>query len=378
MAIVSIRMLTVTFRQVEGNGSTDYTLNTLVIFGLGLKEAKTMSEKVDLAVILGNALRVPSHSYNGWGFKKEDDKIGNPLRISDKYYKEEWEFLTEEEHKDIAEAARRAGIGDANRLLNIETGRVVNKLVNRLTGKIHILDVGAGAGDTSIQILETLKVDDRARVIFALLDPVDNFLEVARNRLKAADLVEDVSYMTLVGRDLNIPEKVGQGAQHIAVAVASVHHHAFLDEPFRCIYYTLKRGGFFITADWHHTMWEHPNRVYKLLQRMPDWPTKAKDLEEFKRSYEAAIQEIPDPDDSRDRKANEQISNFWIEYSKMEHRSKRFQMLEGHRPAEQYLEEMRKVGFLTDSEVIRQILPSNPHQILLDSSLLCICLAQKI
>ena len=110
---------------------------------------------------------------------------------------------------------------------------------------------------------------------------------------------------------------------------------------------------------------------------LPDWPTKSDDLEQFVETYPKATANIPDPDSQNDRKANEQIAGFWIEYSRMEHRSRRFHMLEGHRPAEHYLDEMNSAGFVTDSEIIKQVLPSNPYQILSDSSLLCICMGQK-
>lgn len=321
--------------------------------------------------ILGSPYRLPAYTFPIWGIRP-----GTPIRISEEYYLEEWEYLTEEEHKDIAEAARRAGIGDAPKILNTRNAEIISQLIDFFDGRVFILDVGAGAGDTSVHIYNHLDEEDKRRVFFTLLDPAAAVLRAAERRLKELGLRKGDDFIILQGRDLDIPHLIEPEAHQIVTAVASVHHHPSLFEPFKFIYDALQDGGFFITADWHHTMWEHPNRVYRLLQRM-DWPKKEEGLKNFVETYPAALEEIPDPEDPKDKKANEQISLFWIEYSKMEHKTRRFAMLEGHRPAWWYLRDMEAVGFKTNTDAIRKVLASNPFQLLPDSSLLCICLGQK-
>lgn len=299
-----------------------------------------------------------------------------PLRISHQYYPEQSSLMTEEEHEAIAEASRRAGLFDADILSNRENAKAIKKIVKLFRGQVYLLDVGAGCGDTSVEIFKALNNEDRARVFFTLLDPVEDLLTTASRRLSKLGLSPKKNYDIVRGYDLDIPNLIAGESQNVVTAVAAIHHHASIDEPLNNIYNVLTAKGFLVIADWHHTMWEHPNRVYKLLKRM-DWPTKEEDLKNFVKTYPMAEEEISDPVDLKDRKANEQVSRFWIEYSKMEHRTKRFAMLEGHRPASRYIEDMGKVGFATNTDNIRSIIRENPYQILPDSSLLCLSVGEK-
>jgi ubiquinone/menaquinone biosynthesis C-methylase UbiE len=284
--------------------------------------------------------------------------------------------MTEEEHEAINEASRRAGLFDADIFLNQKTGEVINKILKLIPGQVFLLDVGAGCGDTSVEIIKALDEENKGRVFFTLLDPVGDLLEAASQRLSKLGLTPKKDYSTVRGRDLDIPKCVAQESQHVVTAVAVVHHHSSIDKPLNNMYNALVRGGFLVVGDWHHTMWEHPNRVYKLLKQM-EWPAKEQGLKSFVKAYPNAEEEISDPPDLKDRRANEQISRFWIEYSKLEHRTKRFGMLEGHRPASAYLEDMVKVGFATNTDNIKSTVPENPDHILPDSSLLCVTIGEK-
>lgn len=329
-----------------------------------------------LPVQLGNPLKVAHDAWSNWGIlykgKKEFDKL---VRLSEEGYQQEWKSTCEQGHKEIALAAERAGLGDANTRLNQQNAQIVAELVTSFQKKVNILDVGAGAGATSTKIFELLEADDKERVFFLLLDPASQALQQAEEKLNKIGLRIGINYDVKIATDLEIPVII-KTQQHIVTAVAAIHHHAFLRKPFKIIYDVLFKNGFFITADWHNSMSENPAIVYELLSEL-DWPTKKKDLERFRKTFPFALQKHLSLN-KENKVANDMIKAFWKEYSIVRKNGvSNFLILEGHRPAERYIQEMKKVGFKTKTNRILKVIPRNPFRILPHSSLLCVSIGQK-
>jgi len=321
--------------------------------------------------VLGSAYRVPSCAHATWSLNDRD-----AIRLSEEAYRAEWDDLRGDQHALIARASELAGLADANRLLNEENARVIASAFRSFDGMIRILDVGAGTGDTTLSILESLDKSEWARAFFTLVDPAERLLEDADRKLRERGLREGEHFALHVASDLDIPTIVAQESQNIVTAVASIHHHAFLEGPFERCAWAVMQGGIFTTADWHHGLWEHPNRVLGLLRelrlRVPE-----EEMEGFVRSHPRAPEAIADVKDPREKRAREQIANFWIEYSELVGDEWRLQILEGHRPATRYIERMESVGMDTRGTPIGELIAANPYAILPESSLLCICVAQK-
>ncbi len=179
--------------------------------------------------------------------------------------------------------------------------------------------------------------------------------ENAAKELDKRGLKRDKNYRVIVGKDLEIPGYLEPESQNIVTAVATIHHHAYLDMPFRVIYDVLGKGGYFITADWHNSMWESPHRVYDFLKEF-DWPGKEKDLKNFEKAYLIGKEKPPLLNDAEE-KTNEMIRAFWRGWIKVRKRAKEkgefdprddIWLLEGHRPHERYIDEMIRTGFRLD------------------------------
>lgn len=222
-----------------------------------------------------------------------------------------------------------------------------------------------------------------------LVEPGKGRIEAMASKLESEyGLKRDKNFRVIIGRDLDIPKNISPQSQDIALAVAAHHHHAYLDKPTQAIANALREGGLFITADWHNSMWEHPNRVYRYLQESFDWPTKEEDLIEFSRKFPKALEQAPE--DPLNEASNEDIRKFWKGWEAVRRReieAGRFNlnddilMLEGHRPVERYAEAFMGAGLYVDKEWLMEdadIVSSNPHKVLdTDSRILMVTMGTK-
>jgi ubiquinone/menaquinone biosynthesis C-methylase UbiE len=330
-----------------------------------------------LPVGLGNALRVPHYAWENWGitYNDEDDFL-KLVKLSEKYYRDEWELTTEEGHGDIREASKKAGFD--NFPLNEQSARMATRIIEMISGKVKILDIGAGTGGTVIQILKTLDEVDPEQLHFTLLDPARKSLEEAKSKLDMVGLQQGKHFVTIAVPDVQIEDFLKRETFDLATSVAAIHHHAYLTKPFECVYNVLKPGGFFLTSDWHNSMWEHPAKVFELIKEMT-WATKEEDLKMFVEAYPRSLDAVPKETTPEAAKANEMIKGFWKAYAEIKTtRKNQFLILEGHRPVQRYIEEMKKVGFETMTPTIQKAIGQNPHQILPDSTLLMVTIGQKL
>ncbi len=331
-----------------------------------------------LPVALGNPLRVPFYAWSNWGISYSNEREKEELiRMSEQAYRDEWDTATEPQYKDIAVAAERAGLSDANAKLNEKNAEIIAKVIHKKEGKISIMDLGAGSGDTTITILKHLDERDRKRLSFTLLDPAGDALSEAKERIAKLGLIDEENYRVVTCPDLDIPLHVREESQDIITTVAAIHHHADLGTVLSIVYSVTKKGGFFVTADWHNSMWEHPNRVYKMLEQM-DWQTKKEDLNRFVKIYPLAREDVGNCKDLAEERANEQIIDFWRNYAAIRIGDGAHIILEGHRPVKKYVKEVEASGFRTDTKDIREITNENPLRIMTESSLLCVTIGQKI
>jgi len=306
-------------------------------------------------ITLGSPLRVPSYAFPSWRI------AGNELKLrseSEESYDSEWKSGSPRQMQYVTDTTMRAGYGDFPQLLREETAKSVSEMVRKEKERVAILDIGAGV--STVVLFDGLNENDKNRVYLTLLEPSEEKVEDAARELNE----RGASYKVIVGKDLDIPYKIRPESQNIITAVASIHHHAYLDRPFRIIYDAIKRNGSFITADWHNSMWEHPERVYRFLQEF-DWPGKEQDLKDFKNAYMKGIDPAPKLTGIEEY-TNDMIRTFWknwIDVRKEAMEKGEFDsrddiwMLEGHRPVEGYAEEMRRIGF--EIEDIYQLLPDS-------------------
>jgi len=305
-----------------------------------------------MPVRLGSPLRVPDYAYPNWGLEP-----GSYREESDGAYSTEWEGGSPRQMEYVIEALKAAGMANFSQMLRDKTAEFVRDYIAGRRKKIKLLDVGAGV--STVDIWDAIDDDDKNRVTIYMLEPSEERVESAAQKLVGKGMKRKGRGKNLVvnvGRDMDIPDLFKPRTFDVITGVAVFHHHAYMDEPVKRMGEALKKGGYFVSADWHNSMWEQPSRVYSFLVGLDpeefDWPTKEEDLEAFRHAY--PLTETNEWAGSiRYAVANGQIGKFWEGWAKARQAAIQrgefdekddILMLEGHRPRMHYIEYMRGAG----------------------------------
>jgi SAM-dependent methyltransferase len=328
-----------------------------------------------LPLQLGSPLRVAHFAWAHWGIKwANQSEFKRFVKQSEEEYAKEWTRTTGASHQDIALASKAAGLHDANQRLNRKVAEIVRVLINRVEGgKVQVLDLGAGAGATTLAILDAIGQRDRDRVHWVLLDPAEKALGQAYKALIKAG-VPGNRVEVVVGSDLICLPKWPRRFD-VVVSAAAIHHHAYLQPLFSFIAKSLKPGGHLVVGDWFNGLSLDPSKVLWLLWGL-DWPEKEVDLGVFERligGREANWLKVR----PEDRRADEQIAAFWRNYAQIRHPgASSFIVLEGHRRPRHYVADLRRAGMMVPSRLPGR-LGRNPTFLTPDSSLLGVLWATK-
>ncbi len=327
--------------------------------------------------------RVPSDGWSNW-FKCSLADFDEALRLGEEDYLDEWRECGEAGLKDIAEAAKRAGISDINARLNEAVGMVGARVVSKLPSHVYILDIGGGSGNTSLAVYGSLFPEDRKKVSFTTIDLSKKMLEGGNGekgyiqKLRGAGAVVDDA---IVGSDLEFLPQLDKDKYGLIVGVASLHQHGYLKWPFREIYRVASELGYFVTGDWHvYSMWKHPALVRKMMLERAGFDGREELLEQFDAAYPLAKEE-PGKGTEVEERSNLEIANFWLHYANVIREGEprpRFRFLEGHRPAEDYKSLMSRTGFRTyGADIVGGLVVSNPFYLRPDSTLNAVTVGRK-
>jgi len=309
---------------------------------------------------LGSPLRVPSYAWGNWGINwANENEFRDLITLSEQKYLEEWELTSEQGYADIAEAAKMAGLGDANQLLNEACSQYVINEIEKQGKTLNILDVGAGNGNTSLSIAK--RVGRLEKPIITLIDVSPKALSEAEVKLERTGYKNGTNFFTESIRDSESDLHFKEESFDIIISVAALHHHADLKVGLQPLVKLLKKKGLFIIGDWFNSLWEHPFRVLSLLLALPNWDGKGKDIQKFIQLFPNA--EIPEIEvNSLLQMANNLIIEFWKNYGYLKKSlPANFYILEGHRSADHYYKELRDTGIVP----INQIDYINPYRSIL-------------
>lgn len=297
------------------------------------------------------------------------------IETSEQCYRSEWDPTSEAGHEEIAAAAKEAGLGDANARLNAAIGQAVGSLVETW-GKhaLRILDLGAGAGGTSLAVLEALR-ERSCAVDLTLADPAAKALDRAGQSLDGFQFPQPLGFRLVQETDRSFLSHVAQFSFNLVVSGAALHHHSDIRPILALCIRCLEPGGAIVIGDWHNSMWEHPRRVLHLMERM-DWPNKADALRRFRQTFTMANEQTAPPTAPEEDRANAQITAFWIAYSRLHQpNTAPFLILEGHRPVQRYMEDLLEAGFEMPQHAAGN--QPCPRFLLPDSGLLAVTIASK-
>ncbi|QDU34485.1 tRNA (cmo5U34)-methyltransferase [Poriferisphaera corsica] len=186
--------------------------------------------------------------------------------------------------KSTPEQIRSRFDNDVERFSNLETGQtaaidaaycldlIAQAATNHTPNMSHILDIGCGAGNFTLRILQQLKHN---QVHVSLNDLSPNMLERASTRIAS----QTTGQITLLQNDIrnkDLPEK-----QYDCVVAAMVLHHLREEhewsQVFQKLHTAIKPGG----ALWIYDLVEHDNHTLHQLawQQYSDYLVNFKDAE---------------------------------------------------------------------------------------------------
>ncbi|MEM7815546.1 MAG: hypothetical protein QXN71_00315 [Candidatus Aenigmatarchaeota archaeon] len=335
-----------------------------------------------MPVYLGSALRVPDYAFPEWGIDGDENWLREE---SDSQYEIEFKGGSTKQMNYVIEALREAGLENYSQMLRDANADLVSKIVKKSNERVNYMELGAGV--STITVYNKLSDDkiDLERLFSILIEPSKERIESAASELEKKGLKREKNFRIYEARDIDIPKFVEPNSQDIASYVAVLHHHAYIDTPLKLVYNALKDKGFIIVADWHNSMWEHPNRVYEFLRDEFEWSTKEEDLKIFVEVYPKAVKKAPELS-KIDAEANKQIKSFWKGWARVRERQKNcgifkpeddIWMLEAHRPVEKQNEIIEKVGYILNSPEVIELQNPNPRRIIPDAGILYVTVGQK-
>ncbi len=335
---------------------------------------------------LGDVRRVPSYAYPNWGLNE-----GLWKKESEEAYETEWKSGSPRQMQYVVEAITRSGLGNFSQMLRDINADVITYLISKAKERVNYLEIGAGV--STVNVYQKLKKNklDLEKIYTTMVEPSKSRIECAAEELSKMGLKKEINFKLFVSKDTDVNKCVDQNSQDIIGSVAQIHHHSYWRETIQVLYETLNKNGIILISDWHNSLWEHPARVYNALKEDYNWETKDEDLKNFVTTYPKAIKNAEEFN-SLNIEANRMIREFWKSYGEIRSEAiisgafderDELLMLEGHRPVERYVEDMKNVNFSVENEIIKEIqeacyLNGNPHQLLPLSRILMLTIGTKI
>lgn len=324
-----------------------------------------------LPIRFSSPVRISDRYAKNWGLPVIDPKLD---ALADTLYETEWTGGGDMQHIYVGDAAEEAGLGNYSKMMQNWAARVAGHLICDLDTKASVLDVGAGAGDSIIALYKYLGDPDR---FFAyLLEPSEKKKGVMMEKLGKRGLKPEKHYKIITARDIDVVQKLNPDSVDIAMQVAAVHHHRNRRESFRQSNKVVKKGGYYVSADWHSHIWMTPSMVYHCLLKNMEWPQKEAGMKAFLKAFPDA-KEAPPNLGHYSRNEVFTFSKYWQAWN--ERRQKEiaagnfdprddFFGVEGQCPALVYEQEFNEAGFsLKTPRIFRLeregIIDGNPEQI---------------
>lgn len=241
--------------------------------------------------IFGSALRVPSFAYPNWKISG-DARVLYELSLST--YQDEFAETSEAWMDSVIEAAERSGLGNRPQMLRDAVADAAAKITQKILEKqkrVNVLDVGCGAGASLSAYLDALKIEklDLSRVSLTCVDLSRQNLWKAVGAMEKRHFALGYDLFPVHSRDVDMTGHVDENSYDIVINVAGIHANAYLDYSMRAISQILRKGGYFVSGDWHHGRWLHPSHTFRLLEEIDEnrfeWRNKGAVLGEFRAMF---------------------------------------------------------------------------------------------
>ena len=243
---------------------------------------KELTDK--LAGKCGSIFRIAHQYLANWGMDYLKNKEWIDAAAKQHYYKE-WRKGTDRANEAIELAIGDIKLDMGNISMNNQLAELAVKILFNMYNKgkrtFNIYDVGAGAGDTTIAMLDAMsRFENTRRLVphcyFHLVEPSGLRLMKARWAIEGPTREERILFgektsfngpHELYEKMFDIPEYVQNSHLHLyglepgsidmIVSNAAFHHIPFPDH-FAVIAEKLKEDGVVVLGDWHFTVFKHP------------------------------------------------------------------------------------------------------------------------
>lgn len=228
-------------------------------------DARLWEVTKELALRTGSVLRVPSESYVNWGIGITDSNRADLKRLADQYRQKD----RDERQAGMGTAAEKTELVRQTRsAMAMTLAYIVKELITAgdyEKGEIHICDLAAGHARAASAVANALKSEQGvlARTVFHLVDLNGSKLDKDKHSLSCFNPAAIKCY------PMNDEDFLGEheGQLDIILSLGRLHKKSFPDV-YGGIARSLKEGGSLVSADWHSSLCDNPEHIYRLMERM--------------------------------------------------------------------------------------------------------------
>ncbi len=320
----------------------------------------------DMSLEPGTLFRIASQYLGNWGVEVNHHNQEWIEQVAEQDYQHEWRGGTKGTNDAIEVATKRSGLIHGNSDLNLVLGKMaVDALVTmakRHRNDLIVADVGAGAGDTTVAVLDNLIGSGLAgcsgRLHFYLMEPSIKRLAVAEERLEMHTVQTN---RTLVAGTLQAHDPFLSDDVFDVIITNAVLHHMTTDKHLHGLLRLLRPGGLLIVGDWYTSIWSHPALFIDIMSSLrPNTPENRERRMQFQMTFgvnegdrrKVEAQMLPS-----EVEANIHMRKYIValadEARRLDLRSKP-KILEGHEALRDRLAKMKAAGFEVDPEMLRR------------------------
>ncbi len=220
----------------------------------------------------GSIFRIASQYYSNWGIDITPENTEWLLNRSRTSYLEEWERGTRASNEAIELAVQDAGLTNGNLKLNTTLAQSVADILPQIVlarKNAVVCDVGAGAGDTTIAVLDELERRDEGETArathFYLVEPSIQRLAVAEKNIGNHPYGKSIGLTLVKSDDYNHLPMV-RDSLFDAVYSNAVFHHMSFTTHFKNLHRKIVDDGALIIGDWFTTVWKHPGFIVPIFK----------------------------------------------------------------------------------------------------------------
>ena len=334
-----------------------------------------LERQLHLPIPLGPFARVLVDYHKNWLLDTASTNYMDRIPDAERSYLYEYRSSTGSRLRSLSSVGGRSHTRELNEL----NGEIVARLALEIDGPISLMYVGGGDGATTELAYRAIErfwlktgrslqdIRDRLRLTF--VEPSGGMMRDATSRL--GNLGIQYNAFNIPAHD--IPEYIEPESHDIVMETAALHHYPDPAKPYRAINRVLKKGGVFVLNEWCHSLFEHPLRFRKLLERL-EWPAKKEDLERYNKYFGLEENEnYQEPEDPLERAANEKMLEWYVDrFSRSVDYV--FYTLEAHCPPALTIAHLHNSEFRTedpriDELISDRIISGNPHHLTPENSL---------